>query len=65
MWKEFKAVLLNAVNKFIPSKMTKEKLGYPWIDSRIRALIKKKEQELSSDSITRLERRLFKVKKSF
>ena len=44
MWNEFKTVLLNAVNKFIPSKMTKGKLGYPWIDSRIRALIRKKEK---------------------
>ena len=44
MWNEFKTVLLNAVNKLIPSKMTKGKLGYPWIDSRIRALIRKKEK---------------------
>ena len=36
--------MVNAVNKFIPFKMTKGKLGYPWIDSRIRALIRKKEK---------------------
>ena len=41
---EFKTVLLNAVNKFIPSKMTKSKLGYPWIDAHIRALITKREK---------------------
>ena len=46
MWIEFKTVLLNAVNKFIPSKMTKGKLGYPWIDAHIRALhvIRKREK---------------------
>ena len=27
------------VDKFSPSKMTKGKLGYPWIDARIRARI--------------------------
>ena len=44
MWLEFKTVFLKAVDKFIPSKMTKGKLGYPWTDARIRALLKKKEK---------------------
>ena len=44
MWVEFKTVFLKAVDKFIPSKMTKGKLGYPWIDARIRALVRKKEK---------------------
>ena len=43
MWIEFKTVFLKAVDKFIPSKMTKGKLGYPWIDARIKALVRKKE----------------------
>ena len=42
---EFKTVFLKAVDKLIPSKMTKGKLGSPWIDARIRALVMKKEQE--------------------
>ena len=45
MWIEFKTVFLKAVDKLIPSKMTKGKLGSPWIDARIRALVMKKEQE--------------------
>ena len=44
MWIEFKTVFLKAVEKFIPSKMTKGKLGYPWTDARIRALFRKKER---------------------
>ena len=44
MWIEFKTVFLKAVDKFIPSKMTKGKLGYPWINARIRAFVRKKEK---------------------
>ena len=44
MWIEFKTVFLKAVDKFIPSKMSKGKLGYPWIDARVRALVRKKEK---------------------
>ena len=44
IWIEFKTVFLKAVEKFIPSKMTKGKLGYPWTDARIRALFRKKER---------------------
>ena len=40
MWIEFKTVFLKAVDKFIPSKMAKGKLGYPWIDARTRALVR-------------------------
>ena len=43
MWIELKTVFLKAVDKFIPSKMTKGKLGYSWIDARIMALVRKKE----------------------
>ena len=46
MWIELKTVLLNAVNKFIPSKMTIGKLGYPWIDAHIRALKIRKREKL-------------------
>ena len=44
MWIEFKTVFLKAVDKFIPSKMTKRKLGYPWIDARM--LVRKKEKNV-------------------
>ena len=37
----FIVVFLKAVDK---TSMTKGKLGYPWIDARIRALIGKKEK---------------------
>ena len=43
MWIEFKTTFLKAVDKFIPSKMTKGKLGYPGMDARKRALTRKKE----------------------
>ena len=42
MWKEFKTVFIKAVDKFIQSKITQSKLGYPWIDARMRALVRKK-----------------------
>ena len=42
MWIEIKMVFLKAMDKFIPSKMTKGKLGYPWIDAR-KSLVRKKE----------------------
>lgn len=44
MWTEFKNVLLTAIDKHIPSKMTKDKVGYPWIDRRIKKLISKREK---------------------
>ena len=40
---------LKAEDKFIPSKMAKGKLGYPWIDARIRALVRKKEKMYHKD----------------
>ena len=42
---EFKTVFLKVMDKFIPSKMTKGKLGYPWIDARIRTLVRKREKK--------------------
>ena len=64
MWIEFKTVFLKAVDKFIPSKMTKGKPGYPWIDARIRALVRKKEKiyhkarKSNDDSLTSHYKRL-------
>ena len=43
---EFKKVFLKAVDKFIPSKMTMRKLGYPWIDARIRVLFRKNGEKM-------------------
>ena len=39
MWVSFKLEVLSAVERFIPSKMTKTKYGLPWIDSWIKRLI--------------------------
>ena len=50
MWIEFKTVFLKAVDKFVPSKVTREKLGYPWIDARIRALVRNKEKNIPYSS---------------
>lgn len=64
MWIEFKTVFLDAINKFIPTKMTKAKVGYPWIDAGIRALIRKKEKlyhkarKSNNDDLTSRYRRL-------
>lgn len=44
MWVHFKAEFLAAVERFIPSKMTKTKYSLPWIDVSIRKLIKRKER---------------------
>ena len=42
MWVIFKTQLSAAVDKFIPSKMTKTKYSLPWIDASIRKLLKRK-----------------------
>ena len=40
MWVSFKLEVLSAVERFIPSKMTKTKHSLPWIDSWIKRLIR-------------------------
>jgi len=44
IWNNFKDTLLKGIEKFIPSKMSKSKVGYPWIDLEIKRLIRKREK---------------------
>ena len=41
MWVKFKTGFVEAVERFIPSKMTKTKYSVPWIDLTIKRLVKK------------------------
>ena len=40
----FKSEVIAAIERFIPTKMTKTKYSLPWIDSSIRRLIRKREK---------------------
>ena len=42
MWVKFKTGFVEAVERFIPSKMTKTKYSVPWIDLTIKRLVKKR-----------------------
>ena len=42
MWVNFKTGFVEAVERFIPSKMTKTKYSVPWIDATIKHLVKKR-----------------------
>ena len=44
MWVSFKTGFVEAVERFIPSKMTKIKYSVPWIDIRIKRLVKKRKK---------------------
>ena len=44
MWVSFKSEALSAIERFIPSKMTKTKYSLPWIDSSIKRLIRKRDK---------------------
>ena len=44
MWVSFKSKVIAAIERFIPTKMTKTKYSLPWIDSSIRRLIRKREK---------------------
>ena len=46
MWVSFKSEVLAAIERFIPSKMTKTKYRYslPWIDNSIKRLIRKRDK---------------------
>ena len=44
MWVSFKSDVIAAIERFIPTKMTKTKYSLPWIDSSIRRLIRKREK---------------------
>ena len=42
MWVKFKTGFVEAVERFIPLKMTKTKYFVPWIDATIKRLVKKR-----------------------
>ena len=42
LWVKFKTGFIEAVERFIPSKMTKTKYSVPWIDVTIKRLVKKR-----------------------
>ena len=44
MWVSFKSEAIVAIERFIPSKMTKTKHRLPWIDSSIKRLIRKRDK---------------------
>ena len=44
MWVSFKSEVIAAIERFIPTKMTKTKYSLPWIDSSIRRIIRKREK---------------------
>ena len=44
MWVSFKSAVIAAIERFIPSKMTKTKYSSPWIDSSIKRLIKRRDR---------------------
>ena len=44
MWVSFKSQVLEAIERFIPTKMTKTKYSLPWIDCTIKRLIKKRDR---------------------
>ena len=44
IWVSFKSEVIPAIERFIPSKMTKTKYSSPWIDSSIKPLIKRRDR---------------------
>ena len=44
MWVSFKSEVIAAIERFIPTKMTKTKYSLPWINNSIRSLIRKREK---------------------
>ncbi|MES9951110.1 MAG: hypothetical protein ABW118_19300, partial [Candidatus Thiodiazotropha sp.] len=44
MWVSFKSEVLEAIERFIPIKMTKTKYSVPWINSSIKRLIRKRDK---------------------
>ena len=44
MWVSFKSEVFAAIERFIPSKMTKTKYSLPWIDNSIKRLIRKRDK---------------------
>ena len=44
IWVSFKSDLTTAMERFIPMKMTKTKHNVPWIDNKIKHLIRRRDQ---------------------
>ena len=44
IWVSFKSEVFSAIERFIPSQMTKTKYSLPWIDSLIKRLIRKRDK---------------------
>ena len=44
MWVSFKSEVIAAIERFIPTKMTKTKYSLPWIDSSILRRIRKRDK---------------------
>ena len=44
MWVSFKSEVLEAIKRYIPTKMTKTKYSLPWVDSSIKRLIRKRDK---------------------
>ena len=44
MWVSFKSEVLEAIERYIPTKMTKTKYSLPWVDSSIKRLIRKRDK---------------------
>ena len=44
MWVKFKTGFLEAVERSIPTKMTKTKYNLPWIDATIKQLMKRRQK---------------------
>ena len=44
MWVKYKTGFLEAVEWFIPTKMTKTKYSLPWIDASIKQLMKRRQK---------------------
>ena len=42
MWTSFKNILLNAMEKSVPSKLSRSKPTHPWITTEVRRIINKK-----------------------
>ena len=66
MWVKFKTVFVEAVESFIPSKMTKPKYSVPWIDVTIKQLVKKRNKlnlhaHKSKDSDVKIHHKRFRA----
>ena len=66
MWVEFKTGFVEAVERFIPSKMTKPKYSVPWIDATIKTACNKRHKlylrpRKSKDPDVKIHYKLFRA----